>query len=205
MEYVYYLMAKACGIDMMPCHLLNEGPRRHFVTKRFDRVGNAKVHVQTLTAMAHVDFKMPSSFSYAELFAVARQLKLPASDAMQLLRRLIFNLVARNHDDHAKNVAFMLQDGQWRLAPAYDLAYSYKPGSPWVNSHWMRLNGKRDDFAKADLYSLEKISQLFNRRTIDSLLAEVCDAVSQWPRLAHEWQVPESLIREVSQNLRLQW
>src|SRR5690606_32976038 len=124
MEYVYYLMATACGIEMMPSYLLDEGARRHFVTQRFDRIGNDKVHIQTLTGIAHVDFKQPGSFSYAELFLVARKLGLPAEDAEQLLRRMLFNLVARNHDDHAKNISFMLKNGRWRLAPAYDLAYS---------------------------------------------------------------------------------
>lgn len=205
MEYVYYLMAKACGIQMMPCYLLNEGGRRHFVTQRFDREGNSKVHVQTLTAMAHVDYKQPGSFSYAELFAVARQLRLPAEDAEQLLRRLLFNIVARNHDDHAKNFAFILENKRWRLAPAYDLAYSYKPGSPWVNSHWMSLNAKRDNFTLADLYGLEKISPLFNRQKIKRLLDEICTVVSTWPELAKEWQVPQTLLDEVNQNLRLDW
>lgn len=205
MEYVYYLMATQCGIEMMPCHLLEEGSRRHFITQRFDRVGNEKIHTQTLTGMAHVDYKMPGSFSYAELFAVARQLKLPAPDAEQLLKRLVFNLVARNHDDHAKNFSFMLQNGRWRLAPAYDLAYSYKPGSPWVNSHWMSLNGKRDQFTKADLYSLERISPLFSRAKIDEVLATTLAAVSQWEVLAKEWQVPTLLQQEISQHLRLVW
>ena len=104
MEYVYALMARSCGIDMMPCHLLQEGDRRHFLTRRFDRLGNRKIHMQTLNGLAHVDYKKPGSFSYAELFAVARQLKLTATAAEQILRRMVFNIVARNHDDHAKNV-----------------------------------------------------------------------------------------------------
>lgn len=205
MEYVYYLMATICGIDMMPCHLLEEGSRRHFLTQRFDREGNRKIHVQTLTGLAHVDYKRPGSYSYAELFALARQLKLPAYDAEQLLKRLVFNLVARNHDDHAKNFSFMLKEGRWRLAPAYDLAYSYKLGSPWVNSHWMSLNGKRDGFTRADLYSLERLSPLFSRSKIDAVLAEVLAAVSQWSKLAKEWQVPVVLQNEVQSNLRLSW
>src|SRR5690606_3744274 len=150
MEYVYYLMARECGIEMMPCHLLDEGDRRHFLTQRFDRRDNEKLHVQTLTGIAHVDFKKPGSFSYAELFAVARQLKLNAHEAEQLLRRMIFNIVARNHDDHAKNFAFLYQNNRWQLAPAYDVAYSYKPGSKWVNQHWMQLNGKREDVTRAE-------------------------------------------------------
>lgn len=204
MEYVYHLMANACGIDMMPCWLLDEGPRRHFVTKRFDRDGNQKIHVQTLNGLAHVDFKQVGSYSYAELFSLARTLNLDAVEAMQLFRRMVFNIVARNHDDHSKNFSFMLDSqNQWRLAPAYDIAYSYKPGSPWVNSHWMVLNGKRDDFVRADFYSLEKISPLFTRRKIDTVIDEIIGHVSSWTRLATEHSVPKTLIQTVEKNLRL--
>ena len=203
MEFVYYLMAKDCGIDMMPCHLLPEGQRRHFITQRFDRVGNEKVHVQTLNGLAHVDYKKPGSFSYAELFAVLRQLKLSAVDAEQLFRRMVFNIVARNHDDHAKNFGFMLRGGKWGLAPAYDLAYSYKPGSKWVNSHWMSLNGKRDDFVREDFYSLERLSPLFGRDFINNVIDEIIEKVAGWEGLATEAQVPSILIDEVAQNLRL--
>ncbi len=204
MEYVYHLMAMDCGINMMPSHLLDEGNRRHFITQRFDRVGNDKKHIQTLNGLAHVDYKQPGSFSYAELFAVARQLKLSAVDAEQQARRMIFNIVARNHDDHSKNAAFMLgQNHQWQLAPAYDLAYSYKPGSPWVNSHWMTLNGKRDHFTRDDFYSLEPLSPLFKRRKIDQWIDEITTSVSCWKQLAKEHEVPSGLISEVEQNLRL--
>lgn len=208
MEYVYSLMANACGIKMMPCHLLAEGSRQHFITQRFDRMGNEKIHIQTLNGIAHVDFKKPGSFSYAELFGVARQLGLPATDAEQLFRRMVFNIVARNHDDHAKNFAFLLPSNppgnhKWQLAPAYDLAYSYKPGSPWVNSHWMSLNGKRDHFCREDFYSLESLSPLFKRRKIDQIIDETIEQVSLWTPLAKTHDVPSSLIREVSSNLRL--
>jgi serine/threonine-protein kinase HipA len=203
MEYVYYQMASACGIEMMPSQLLSEGHRRHFITQRFDRIGNQKIHVQTLNGLAHVDYKKPGSFSYAELFSVARQLKLPARDAEQLMKRMVFNIVARNHDDHAKNFAFMLKDNKWQLAPAYDLAYSYKPGSKWVNSHWMTLNGKREDFTRNDFYTLEKISPLFSKRHLDRVINETVEAVAQWPLLARVQEVPDSLIAEVNGNLRL--
>ncbi|MBB5212627.1 type II toxin-antitoxin system HipA family toxin [Microbulbifer hydrolyticus] len=203
MEYVYHEMASNCGIDMMPCHLLREGDRRHFVTERFDRRGNDKIHIQTLNGIAHVDYKSPGTFSYAELFSVARQLKLSAREAEQLFRRMAFNIIARNHDDHAKNFAFQLTEKTWQLAPAYDLAYSYKPGSRWVNSHWMSLNGKREDFTRADLYSLEKISPLFSRRKIDEIVDEVVEEVSRWRSLAEEYEVPEPLIEEIEMNLRL--
>lgn len=203
MEYVYHLMAKDCGIEMMPCKLLDEGNRRHFITQRFDRFGNKKVHIQTLNGLAHVDYKQPGSFSYAELFNVARQLKLPATDAEQLLRVMIFNIVARNHDDHAKNFAFVLNGNKWSLAPAYDLAYSYKPGSKWVNSHWMSLNGKRDGFVRQDFYSLQKVSLHFTKDRIDKIIDEVEEKVSGWRKLAVAEDVPESLINEIESNLRL--
>ncbi len=203
MEYVYYRLATSCGIDMMPSRLLEEDRRRHFVTQRFDREGNDKVHVQTLNALAHVDYKKPGSFSYAELFAVARQMKLSATDAEQLLRRMIFNIVARNHDDHSKNFAFMFKAGKWSLAPAYDLAYSYKPGSKWVNSHWMSLNGKRENFSREDIYSLEKLSPLFSRHKIKAIVEETIAHVSTWRELATQMAVPKSLIEEVESNLRL--
>lgn len=203
MEFVYHRMATACGIEMMPCRLLQEGHRRHFITQRFDRIGNQKIHMQTLNGMAHVDYKKPGSFSYAELFGVARQIGLSAKEAGQLFKRMVFNIVARNHDDHSKNVAFLLIDKKWALAPAYDLAYSYKPGSKWVNSHWMSLNGKRDDFTRADFYSLEKISPLFTRKWIDTTLDNTIEQVSHWREYATAASVPAGLVHEVESNLRL--
>ena len=204
MEYVYYLMARACGIEMMPCRLLEEGRRRHFVTKRFDREGNVKRHVQTLNGLAHVSYKQAGMYSYAELFATARELKLGADEALQIFKRMVFNVVARNHDDHSKNVAFMLDDqNKWKLAPAYDLAYSYKPGSPWVNSHWMTLNGKRDDFTRDDFYTFENLSPLFSIRTIDIVIDETIEHVSTWSKLAIEHNVPKTLAQLVASNLRL--
>ncbi|MES9882856.1 MAG: type II toxin-antitoxin system HipA family toxin [Sedimenticola sp.] len=203
MEYVYHIIAKSCGIDMRPCRLIEEGNRRHFITQRFDRVGNKKIHVQTLNGMAHINYKMPGSFSYAELLGIARQLRLSAKEAEQLFRRMVFNVVSRNHDDHAKNFAFMLSDKKWELAPAYDLAYSYKPGSKWVNSHWMSLNGKRDDFTRSDFYSLERLSPIFTRAKIDNIIDETITQVSKWRKLATEHEVPKSLIDEIESNLRL--
>ncbi|KGK13493.1 type II toxin-antitoxin system HipA family toxin [Vibrio navarrensis] len=208
MEFVYHLMANKCGVDMMPCRLLHEGNRRHFITQRFDRIKNSKVHVQTLNGLAHIDYKKPGSFSYAELFGIARQLKLSAVEAEQLFKRMTFNIIARNHDDHSKNFAFMLKQDRlkkdkWSLAPAYDLAYSYKPGSKWVNSHWMSLNGKRDNFTRSDFYSLEKLSPIFNKRKIDDIIDTTIEHVSTWRQLAEEWDVPKTLIDEIQENLRL--
>ncbi|HEK1721018.1 TPA: type II toxin-antitoxin system HipA family toxin [Proteus mirabilis] len=203
MEFVYHLMANKCGVDMMPCRLLQEGNRRHFITQRFDRIKNNKVHVQTLNGLAHVDYKKPGAFSYAELFSIARQLKLSAVEAEQLFKRMTFNIIARNHDDHSKNFAFILKKDKWSLAPAYDLAYSYKPGSKWVNSHWMSLNGKRDNFTRSDFYSLEKLSPVFNKKKIDDIIDATIEHVSTWRQLAEKWDVPKTLIDEIQENLRL--
>ena len=204
MEYVYYLMATSCGIHMMPCSLLDEGDRRHFITQRFDRKGNQKVHVQTLNGLSHVSYKQVGSFSYAELISTVRQLGLSAEDAEQIFRLMTFNVIARNHDDHTKNFAFMLDDQQqWQLAPAYDLAYSYKPGSKWVNKHWMSINGKRDDFTRDDFYSFEKLSPVFSRRKIDHIIDETIEHVSKWATLASENNVPGAVINTVNTNLRL--
>lgn len=203
MEYIYYRMATAAGIHMEHCALLPEGNRRHFITKRFDRIGNDKVHVQTLNGLAHVDYKKPGSFSYEELFSVGRELRLSRDEAEQLLRRMCFNIVARNHDDHSKNFAFMLPDKKWQLAPAYDVAFSYKPGSKWVNSHWMSLNGKREDFTRKDFHGLERFGKIFSPTNIDLILDEVIEQVSQWRTLAVEHELPEHFIQEVERGLRL--
>lgn len=203
MEFVYHLMATKCDINMMPCRLLQEGSRQHFITQRFDRIKNRKIHVQTLNGLAHIDYKQPGSFSYAELFGIARQLKLSAIEAEQLFKRMAFNIIARSHDDHSKNFAFIMKQGRWSLAPAYDLAYSYKPGSKWVNRHWMSLNGKRDNFTRSDFYSLEKLTPIFTKRKIDDIIDSTIEHVSTWPRLAREWSVPKTLIDEIQNNLRL--
>jgi len=122
------------------------------MTKRFDRDGNRKIHYQSLCAMDHADYKQPGHYSYEQLFSLMQVLRQSKIDPLELYRRRVFNIVARNHDDHTKNFGFILnEDFQWKLAPAFDKAYSYKPGSLWVNSHQLSLNGKRDHFTRQDL------------------------------------------------------
>ncbi|RVU37707.1 type II toxin-antitoxin system HipA family toxin [Rheinheimera riviphila] len=204
MEYVYHQMAVAAKIDMMPCHLLNEGHRRHFITQRFDRVGNHKKHIQTLTAIKHVNYQAIGAFSYEELFKVARELKLPKIDALNLFRRMVFNHVATNHDDHSKNFAFMLEGNSWRLAPAYDVAFSYKLGNPWVEQHWMSLNGKRSGHVRNDFYALASTHlPRVELGELDDIIDEVITAVSQWDVLAKEFEVPATLATIIHDNLRL--
>lgn len=204
MEYVYFLMATAAGIHMMPCFLLSEGKRRHFVTKRFDRVATRKRHVQTLTAIKHVNYQNIGGFSYEELFLVARELGLPREDALELFRRMVFNHVATNHDDHSKNFSFILEPQGWRLSPAYDVAFSYKPGNPWVEQHWMSLNGKRSQHQRADFYALADTHLArIPRREIDEIIDKVIEAVGQWSRLAAEHEVPKALAAVITSHLRL--
>ena len=203
MEYAYYLMATAAGVNMAPCELLIEGRRAHFMTKRFDRIGNHKCHYQSLCGIAHADFKQPGAFSYEELLSVARQLRLPRADAIELFRRMVFNVVARNHDDHCKNFGFVKNDlhAPWQLSPAFDVAYSYKPGSPWVSSHQLSLNGKRDHFKRSDL--LKVAAAIGNFREANDLIDEVVAVVGQWSKYAETAGVDQVFMQKINEHLRL--
>ena len=204
MEYAYYLMAKDAGIDMMHSELLKEGPRAHFMTKRFDRDGNKKLHYVSLCAMDHADYKKPGNYSYEQMLAVARRLRLPRQDAVEIFRRMVFNVVARNHDDHSKNFGFLLASpqAQWRLSPAFDVAYSYKKDSPWVNTHQLSLNGKRDLFTRDDLLSVAGLIGNFNK-TAKQIIDEVISVVSNWDAYAQKAGVFDELADEIKHNHRL--
>ena len=204
-EYVYYLLAKEAGIDMAFCALLPEGNRRHFITQRFDRYnGNEKRHVQTLSALAHVNYQLPGSYSYEQLFGVARQLKVPREDALELFRRMVFNHVLTNHDDHSKNFAFMLKDGKWRITPAYDVAFSYAKGNPWVEQHWMSMNGKRIGHNRDDLYQVAATClPRVSKKEITDIIEQVLYSASQWEHLARQHNVPAPLIKTITDNLAI--
>lgn len=204
MEYAYYCMARDAGVNMSPSELLLEGERAHFMTRRFDRVGNQKLHYASLCAMDHADYKRPGSYSYEQLLSVARQLKLPRQDAIEIFRRMVFNVVARNHDDHSKNFGFILAGPQavWRLAPAFDVAYSYKPGSPWVNSHQLSVNGRRDDFTREDLLAVAALIGNF-RTQAQTIIEQVTDVVAQWSGYAEQAGVFPLLSEQVGRHLRL--
>jgi len=206
MEYAYYLMAKDCGIHMSPCELLLEGQRAHFLTKRFDRIGNKKIHYQSLCAMDHADYKKPGQYSIEQLFSVARQLRLSRAEAVEIYRRMVFNIVARNHDDHTKNTGFLLTapDANWQLAPAFDIAYSYKPGSPWVNSHQLTANGKRDNFVLEDL--LQIANQITNFKSeAKIIIKKTIEVVGEWPSYANQSGVSPESTKNIHQHLRLVW
>lgn len=198
MEYAYYLMAMDCGIHMSECGLLEDESRAHFITKRFDRDGLEKNHVQTLNAMAHADYKKPGFYSYEELFALMRTLSLSKKEALEMVRRMVFNIVARNHDDHTKNFSFIMnKNGQWQLSPAYDIAYSYKPGSKWVDQHQLSLNGKRDNFSRSDI--LSAIPNTLQKEAND-IIGHVVEVVSQWPQYSENAGVFPEFSKIIQKN-----
>lgn len=180
-EYAYYLMAVDAGIQMAESRLFKENDRAHFMTKRFDRLdAGAKLHMQSLAALKHFDYKKPGAYSYEQAFQTIRKLGLTTDTLEQLFRRMAFNIIARNQDDHVKNISFLMtQDGQWRLSPAYDVTYSYNPEGPWTGQHQMSLNGKRDGFSKSDFENCGKNIALKRGRAVE-ILEQVSSTVSDW-------------------------
>lgn len=180
-EYAYYQMAIDCGIDMMESTLLCKGNYSHFMTKRFDRTETGeKIHSQTLSAIAN--FNKDSHYSYEQAFQVMRMLHLPNKDFTDFFRRMVFNVVAKNHDDHTKNHSFLMdKTGEWKLAPAYDLSCSYFADGRWRNQHQMSINGKRDNFEYSDLLRVGQRQMIKNAKDIIDKTIEI---VSQWKKYA---------------------
>ena len=199
-EMAYCNMAKACSINMMPSRLLEENGRAHFMTKRFDREGgDVKHHVQTFCALKHFDYNQVKSFSYEQLFQCMRELKLTYADAEQMFRRMVFNVIARNCDDHTKNFAFLLkQGGKWELAPAYDLCHAYRPGSEWVSQHALSINGKRKEITKADLLI---IGDSIRCKKASEIIDEINNTIHQWRKFADEVGVKTNLRDAIDKTL----
>ncbi len=182
-EYAYHKMALAAGIRMSECRLFEEGGRAHFMTRRFDRpAGGDRIHQQSLSAIAHFDFNDPGSYSYEQAFQVIRRLRLPYEDTEQQYRRMVFNVIARNQDDHTKNIAFLMdRDGNWRLSPAFDVIYAYNPGGEWTSRHQMSVAGKRVGITRYDLLA---VGREMSVRHAAAIIDEIVEAVSRWPRFA---------------------
>ncbi len=199
-EMAYYLMAIACGIEMMPCRLFEENNRAHFMTKRFDREGgDIKHHIQTFCALKHFDYNAVTSFSYEQLFQTMRELKLSYPQAEQMYRRMVFNVIAQNCDDHTKNFAFRLKkEGKWELAPAYDICHAYRPDSEWVNQHALSINGKRKGITKDDLLNFAKP---MNIKKAAVIIEEINDKVNQWKTFADEVNVLPELRDTISKTI----
>jgi len=183
-EYAYYRMARAAGIDMSPCRLLEENGRAHFMTLRFDRQGNCKHHLQSLCAMAHLDFKQKASHDYSQFLQTVIRLGLDYADLEEAFRRMAFNVMAANCDDHTKNISFMLREGmRWELAPAYDVTYAFNPSGEWTWQHLMAVNGKFTGITQADLLA---VGDRFAIGTAPKVLKQVREAVAAWPDFAKQ-------------------
>lgn len=203
-EFAYHLMAKAAGITMSECRLLEENGRRHFMTRRFDRLpGGAKLHMQSLGGLTHFDFNQAGAYSYEQALLTIRQLKLPMAEVEEQFRRMVFNIVARNQDDHVKNIAFLMnQQGEWSLAPAFDVTYSYKPDGSVTSTHQMMLNGKRDGFTLADFEACAK-SALMKRGRAAAIIEEVLSAVKRWAEFAAEARLKDGWRDKIRKAHRL--
>ena len=204
LEYSYYLMAKECGINIMESRILSENGRNHFMTKRFDRdEQNQKNFIQTFAAVAHFDYYESGAYSYEQLFMTMRELNMPQSAIEEQFRRVVFNLVGCNQDDHVKNFGFMMdRKGNWDIAPAYDLCHA--EGSNFTRFHQLRINSKLSNFETSDLKYLAQYARLpRNREKI--VLEQTIDAFSTWHKIAKELEIPKTLQKHVLKTLRLKW
>ena len=199
-EMAYHLMAKDCGIEMTECRLLEEGERAHFMTKRFDRApGQGKIHVQSWCAISHADFQEVGAHSYEGLFQTMRALILPYPQAEQLYRRMVFNIIAHNCDDHTKNFSFMMdKQGAWKLAPAFDVCYAYRPGSIWVSRQSLTVNGKRENFKMDDLL---KVAKEMNIKKAATIISDIQGVLKNWPLYADQVGVKAELKDEIKSTL----
>ena len=201
LEYSFYRLVKECGIEMSDCSLIEENGRAHFLTKRFDRQNGEKIHMQTLCGIAHYDYRNPRSYSYEQAFNVMRALRLPYSQAQEMYRRMVFNVVIRNQDDHTKNISFLMdRQGKWTLSPAYDMGFAYNPKDGWTAQHQMSINGKFDDITRQDLLEFARRNNIKGAAEIIDRITEVS---SRWPLLARECEVPQPMIDAIMPNLKL--
>jgi serine/threonine-protein kinase HipA len=203
-EYAYSRMAGEAGVEMAPCRLFHENGRRHFMTRRFDRpTPDGKLHMQSLGGLQHFDFNLEGAFSYEQALLTIRELGLPMAAVEQQFRRMAFNVVARNQDDHVKNIAFLMdRDGRWSLSPAFDVTYAYNPERRWTREHQMSLNEKRDRFELEDFRQVARTAAM-KRGRAETILGEVTGAVDEWPRFARELDIPEQTIEAITRTHRL--
>lgn len=201
LEYSFYKLVKECGIDMSECSLIEENGRAHFLTKRFDRENGRKVHMQTLCGIAHYDYRVHRAYSYEQAFNVMRTLRLPYSEAQEIFKRMVFNVILRNQDDHTKNISFLMDErGKWRLSPAYDMGYAYNPNGGWTATHQMSINGKFDNITRKDLIECAAKN---NIKGANEIIDRIKEAASNWARIALECEVPKEMINAITPNLLL--
>ncbi|WP_335976153.1 type II toxin-antitoxin system HipA family toxin [Gaetbulibacter jejuensis] len=200
-EYAYYLMAKDCGIDISECQLLEENNRAHFMTKRFDRDGNTKHHIQSLCGLQHYDFNDMDGYSYEQVFQTMRLLRLTYPEAEEMFRRMVFNVLATNYDDHTKNFSFLLkQNEKWTLSPAYDLCFSFDETNHWVNKQTLSVNGKRLKITREDLMTIAKDN---NIKKGEQIITEINSVVKLWKAYAKKAKVRSDLTERIHTNLNI--
>jgi serine/threonine-protein kinase HipA len=201
-EYAYHIMARKAGITMTDCRVLEENGRAHFMTRRFDRdVRDDKIHVQSLCALGHYDFNLPGACSYEQTFALIQKLGIGHDAVRQMYRRMVFNLIARNQDDHTRNISFCMdRSGQWTLSPAYDVMWAYNSGGSWTNRHQMRVNGKQDGFVREDLLAA---ADQYGIRNAGAIIDEVGEAVAGWPRIAEENGISRAMADTIRKTHRM--
>jgi serine/threonine-protein kinase HipA len=199
-EMAYHAMAVDCGIEMAECRLLEENGRAHFMTRRFDRPDNkTKLHMQTFCGLQHYDFNEVGLYSYEQLFETMRKLQLPYPQQEQMFRRMVFNVLARNCDDHTKNFSFLMNNrGHWYLAPAYDVCYAYRPGSHWVSSQSLSVNAKRSDITRADMLAVAKLASV---KKGSAIIDHIGSIVQNWPKYARRYDVETKLTKAINATL----
>jgi serine/threonine-protein kinase HipA len=199
-EMAYYLMAEDAGILMTECRLLEENDRAHFMTKRFDRTDDGqRIHLQSFCALRHFDYNMVGYYSYEQLFETMRMLERPYPEAEQLFRRMVFNVLARNCDDHTKNFSFLMdRSGNWKLSPAYDICYSYRPDSHWVSRQSLSINGKRQEFSVEDFLA---VARQMNIRKAPAIIIDILGIVADWEHYAARTNVDEPMKKHIGENL----
>ena len=201
-EYAYYMMAKDAGIDMSECRLYQENCRHHFMTKRFDRdeiTGN-KIHMQSLGAIAHYDFNEPGAHSYEQATHIMYQLGLKQQEIEKLYRRMVFNVIARNQDDHVKNISFLMdRQGRWSLSPAYDVTYAYDRSNIWLARHQMSINGKTENYNLDDILMSGKQMNISRAKALN-IIEEVESSVSQWKKFSEQAKIREEVFQEIKSN-----
>jgi serine/threonine-protein kinase HipA len=203
-EYAYYKMALLAGLTMNECRIISEGEHNHFMTKRFDRINGDKLHMQSLGAMLHIDYNEPGLCSYEMAALTARRLGLPSSDIEQLYRRMVFNVLAINQDDHVKNISFLMnREGDWALSPAYDVTFSSNPENRWLKAHQMTINGKMSNISPEDLIACGKAMDIKSPKC-KKIMNDITTAVKQWKDIASSVGIREQTISLIQNELKKQ-
>lgn len=203
-EYAYHRMALAAGLEMSECRLFHENGRSHFMTRRFDRTDEGKkIFMQSLCGIAHMDFNQAGAYGYEQALNVSQHLDLGTDALKQLFQRMVFNVMARNQDDHTKNIAFLMnKSGEWKLAPAYDVIYSYNPDGDWTRHHQMSVNGKHDHFERADFGTVAKRFDILRKNGVNEVIEKTAAALARWPNFAAEAGVPEQTAQKIAAHHR---